>query len=165
MLSAMAKLAVKFEPLREEVQMICHLCTEHWDPDVQQRGVEFLALFSLDPNIQARVVAQNPVFTEEQQQANPLLKKFSKARKGRPMETTNPTTSSIRPQPASTPQPSGFQTMTGTGSVTSHPLSNHPWFRVAYDRLSPNIVNLLDIPGKPEIKPYWKEALVKKTPF
>lgn len=39
MLSALAKLAVKFEPLREEVQMICHLCTEHWDPDVQQRGV------------------------------------------------------------------------------------------------------------------------------
>lgn len=85
MLSAFAKLAVKFEQLREEVQMICHLCTEHWDPDVQQRGVEFLALFSLDHNIQARVVAQNPVFTEEQQQANPLLKKFSKARKGRPM--------------------------------------------------------------------------------
>lgn len=55
--------------------------------------------------------------------------------------------------------------MTGTGSVTSHPLSNHPWFRVAYDRLSPNIVNLLDIPGKPEIKPYWKEAMVKKSPF
>ncbi len=39
MLNALSKLAVRYEPLKEEVQMICHLCTEHWDPDVQQRGV------------------------------------------------------------------------------------------------------------------------------
>lgn len=64
MLNALFKLAMKYEPLREEVQMICHLCTEHWDPDVQQRGVEFLALFNQDPAIQAKVIAQNPVFTE-----------------------------------------------------------------------------------------------------
>lgn len=44
--------------------MICHLCTEHWNPDVQQRGVEFLALFSQDTAIQSKVVSQNPVFTE-----------------------------------------------------------------------------------------------------
>lgn len=39
MLSGLAKLAVKYEPLKEEVKMICHMCSEHWDPDVQQRGV------------------------------------------------------------------------------------------------------------------------------
>jgi AP-2 complex subunit alpha len=39
MLNALSKLAVKYDVLKEEVQMICHLCTEHWDPDVQQRGV------------------------------------------------------------------------------------------------------------------------------
>jgi len=39
MLNAFTKLAVKYDSLKEEVQMICHLCTEHWDPDVQQRGV------------------------------------------------------------------------------------------------------------------------------
>jgi hypothetical protein len=46
MLNALSKLAVKYDVLKEEVQMICHLFTEHWDPDVQQHGVEFLALFS-----------------------------------------------------------------------------------------------------------------------
>lgn len=64
MLNAFFKLAIKYESLREEVQMICHLCTEHWDPDVQQRGVEFLALFNQDQTTQAKIIAQNPVFTE-----------------------------------------------------------------------------------------------------
>jgi len=44
-------------------------------------------------------------------------------------------------------------------------LSNHPFFKAAIDRLSPNLINLLDIPGKLELKNYWKEALVKKTNF
>ena len=39
MLNAMSKLAVKYDSLREEVQMVLHLCSEHWDPDVQQRGI------------------------------------------------------------------------------------------------------------------------------
>jgi AP-2 complex subunit alpha len=39
MLNAFAKLAIKYEPLKEDVRMICHLCSEHWDPEVQQRGV------------------------------------------------------------------------------------------------------------------------------
>lgn len=26
-------------------------------------------------------------------------------------------------------------------------------------------MNLLDTPGKIDLKPYWKEAFVKKTPF
>ena len=55
--------------------------------------------------------------------------------------------------------------MTNANNVTSHPLSNHPFFKNAIDRLCPNLINLLDIPGKLEIKPYWKEALVKKTLF
>ena len=45
MLNAFAKLGVKYDVLREQVQMVCHMSSEHWDPDVQQRGVEFIALF------------------------------------------------------------------------------------------------------------------------
>ena len=33
MLNAFAKLAVKYEELKSEVQMVCHMCSEHWDPD------------------------------------------------------------------------------------------------------------------------------------
>jgi hypothetical protein len=148
MLNALSKLAVKYDSLREEVQMICHLCTEHWDPDVQQRGVEFLALFAQDPATQNKVVALNPAFTEEQQQANPLLKKFAKGgRRGKEMETAASTVkSAIKNAPP--PPPSGFQTVANANNVTSHPLANHPCFRLAIDRLSPNLVNLLDLPGK-----------------
>jgi hypothetical protein len=31
--------------------------------------------------------------------------------------------------------------------------------------MCPNLVNLIDAPGKIDLKPYWKEAFVKKTPF
>jgi hypothetical protein len=44
-------------------------------------------------------------------------------------------------------------------------LSTHPCFKKALDRLCPTLINLIDLPGKLDIKPYWKEALVKKTPF
>ena len=54
---------------------------------------------------------------------------------------------------------------TRDNNATSHPLSTHPCFKKAFDKLSPNLVNLLDIPGKADLKSYWKEAYVKKTPF
>lgn len=39
MLNAFAKLATKYDDLREQIEMIFHLSSGHWDPDVQQRGV------------------------------------------------------------------------------------------------------------------------------
>lgn len=38
----------------------------------------------------------------------------------------------------------------------NHPLSSHPCYRLAIDKLCKNNVNLLDVPGKLELKPYWK---------
>ena len=64
MLNAFAKLGVKYDALREQVQMVCHMSSEHWDPDVQQRGVEFIALFNQDEAIQKKVLSANPAFTE-----------------------------------------------------------------------------------------------------
>ncbi len=46
------------------------------------------------------------------------------------------------------PQPTNFQTMTNANNVTSHPLASHPFFKYAIDRLCPNLINLLDSPGK-----------------
>lgn len=161
MLNALSKLAVKYEVLKEEVQMLCHLCSEHWNPDVQQRGVEFLALFNQEQAIQAKVVSLNPVFTEEQQQSNPLIKKFVKTSR-RKEETV---TKSVLKSGTSAPAASNFQTNTTQNNVTSHPLSNHPFFKAAINKLCPNLVNLLDTPGRLELKPYWKEAFVKKSAF
>lgn len=50
-------------------------------------------------------------------------------------------------------------------SNMSHPLSGHPCYRLAIDKLCKNFVNLVDVPGKLELKSYWKEAYVKKTSF
>ena len=156
MLNALSKLAIKYDSLKDEVQMLCHLCSEHWNPDVQQRGVEFLALFSQEHSLQAKVISTNPAFTEEQQQTNPLLKKFAKS--GRKTKTEQvekaPTTSSKLTAASELPKPN--QTSANSSSMTSHPLSNNPFFRQAIERLCPNLVNLLDLPGKLELKPYWK---------
>lgn len=124
-----------------------------------------MALFNQDPLLQAKVVSLNPVFTEEQQASNPLLKKFAKKSK-RPIKVEEQSRQSVSSNStANTAQAKNFQTMAGNSNMTSHPLSNHPFFRQAIDRLCPNLVNLLDTPGKLELKPYWKEALFKKTPF
>jgi hypothetical protein len=55
-----------------------------------------------------------------------------------------------------TPSATNFQTNANQNNVTSHPLSNHPFFKAAIIKLCPNLINLLDTPGKPELKPYWK---------
>lgn len=95
----------------------------------------------------------NPAFTQEQQQSNPLLRKFAKgARKGgdQPGNKGIPKLADVNP--------------TQTSQV-SHPLSNHPCFRAAIDRLCKNNINLIELPGRIDTKPYWKEAFYKKTAF
>ena len=122
-----------------------------------------MALFGQDRGVQNKVVSQNPVFSEEQQASNPLLKKFSKGKKGKEENVSRSSISSSSTQ--ATTNPSNFQTMTNNHNVTSHPLSNHPYFKSAINRLCPTLVNLMDTPGKIDLKPYWKEAFVKKGSF
>jgi len=79
---------------------------------------------------------------------NPLFKKLSKGgRKIKELEMTK--TKSVVKSAVSVPQPAtNFQTISNPGTVASHPLANHPFFKAAIDRLSPNLINLLDMPGK-----------------
>lgn len=81
MLNSFVKLASKYPELKEQVEMICHLSSGHWDPDVQQRGVEYLVLLESNADAQKKILSLNPAFTEEQQLSNPLLKKFAKGTK------------------------------------------------------------------------------------
>ena len=164
MLSALSKLAIKYDSLKDQVQMTCHLCSEHWNPDVQQRGVQFLALFNQEMSIQGKIVSTNPVFTEEQRQANPLIKWLE--RSGRKTKTQQVMEKQVTASSLKGSQPAKKPVNNAThSSMASHPLSNNPFFRQAFDRLCPNLINLLDIPSKLELKPYWKEALFRKTPF
>lgn len=103
-------------------------------------------------------MATNPAFTEEQQLSNPLLKKFSKGSKK--MAEKDNIKSTVKSFESAT------TTTTQSGANRSnHPLSGHPCYRLGMERLCKNSVNLLDLPGKLDLKPYWKEALVKKSSF
>lgn len=105
--------------------------------------------------MQQKIFSQNPSFTEEQQLTNPLLKKFAKGAKKSQIN-----------QKSNTTQPKGFEEVgIGQNNKSSHPLSAHPCFRSAIDRLCGNLVNLLDLPGKLDHKSYFKDSLVKKIPF
>lgn len=87
------------------------------------------------------------------------------AKKGQPAATANNNKSTLKQSAAPAPSAKDFQTISGAGTVGNHPLANNPFFKDAIDRLSPNLINLIEIPGKLELKPYFKQALVKKTPF
>ena len=82
------------------------------------------------------------------------MKKFAKS--GRKTKTEQVEKAATSSNLTSASQPKTTNASQPQASMTSHPLSNNPFFRQAIDRLCPNLVNLLDIPGKLELKPYWK---------
>lgn len=160
MLNAFVKLAVKFPELKDQVQMICLLSSEHYDPDVQQRGVEYNVLLDEGEDVKRKVLSRITPYSSDQQHINPLLKRFAeiKNKEGKLIKSAN-TADFKKPL-------SEFEASTPTASIiSSHPLANHPLFNVAKARMSSEVENLLETPLKLEIKPYVKESLVKKTPF
>lgn len=160
MLNAFVKLAVKFPELKDQVQMICLVSSEHYDPDVQQRGVEYNVLLDEDESIKAKVLARITPYSSDQQHINPLLKRFAeiKNKEGKLLKSGNP----VDPKKPL----SEFEASAPTASViASHPLANHPLFNIAKSRMSAEVENLLEIPLKLDVKPYVRESLVKKTPF
>jgi AP-2 complex subunit alpha len=44
LLNAFVKLGSKYEDLRDQSMMVCQMSGEHFDPDVQQRGIEYFSL-------------------------------------------------------------------------------------------------------------------------
>lgn len=89
--------------------------------------------------IQKKVLSMNPAFTEEQQLSNPLLKKFAKgARKAKEGENIKSQVKSFE----------SVNKVTNSDISNAHPLSGHPCFRLALERLCKTSVNLLDAPTK-----------------
>lgn len=54
-LNSFAKLATQFPDLRDQVQMVFMVSSEHFDPDLQQRGVEYNALLDESEDITKNV--------------------------------------------------------------------------------------------------------------
>lgn len=131
LLNAFAKLGVKYEVLADQVQMICLMSSEHYDPDVQQRGVEYNTLLGEDEAIRRKILSRNPPYSEEQQISNPLLKRFAKVGGMKTKDT---------PLGAKKTTSAEYEGNTSKNTIISaHPLANHPLFSIAKDRLSPEI--------------------------
>ena len=138
MLTALAKLAVKYPELKDQVQMICLMSSEHYDPDVQQRGVEYNILLDEDDAVRRKVLSKVAPYSSEQQHINPLLKRFAEIKSKEGV--------SIRPSAATdTKKPkTEFEASAPTSTViSSHPLSSHPLFNAAKPRMSSENENLL----------------------
>jgi AP-2 complex subunit alpha len=63
LLNAFVKLGVKYATLTDQVQMLCLMSSEHYDPDVQQRGVEFNQLLGEDETIRRKILTRNPPYS------------------------------------------------------------------------------------------------------
>lgn len=76
LLSAYIRLANKYEDLLDEVQAVFQLQGEHFDPDIQQRAVEYLQITNEDQELRNQILAKLPPFSEEIQNNNPLMKRI-----------------------------------------------------------------------------------------
>lgn len=113
-----------------------------------------MVLLDKESTIQQKIFSQNPSFTEEQQLTIPFMQSKKGLKNLKPIKSSNIN------------QTKAFEEVTNTqNNKANHPLAAHPCFKPAFDRLCGNTVNLLNLPGKLDIKPYFKDALVKKTPF
>lgn len=116
-----------------------------------------MVLLDKESALQQKIFSQNPSFTEEQQASTPIAR-LGKG-KGVMKLQNNSKIGSVN-------QTKSFdEVATNQNNKANHPLSAHPCFRVAFDRLCGNTINLMNLPGKLDFKPYFKDALVKKTPF
>jgi len=93
LLNAYVKLAVNFPELKDEITSVLEINSEHWDPDIQQRAVEYSQLLKeggpIDPAYTAYVLAKMPAYSEDIQNNNPLLKRIYALKAG--AKTTDPT--------------------------------------------------------------------------
>ena len=93
LLNAYVKLAVNFPDLKDEIISVLEINSEHWDPDIQQRAVEYLQLLKeggpIDPAYTAYVLAKMPAYSEDIQNNNPLLKRIYALKAG--AKTNDPT--------------------------------------------------------------------------
>lgn len=91
LLNAFVKLGFKYVDLRDQAMMICSVSGEHFDPDVQQRGVEYYALLLEDDSIQQKVLMKMPPYSESVQSNNVLLRRIYQLKLGSKKDAKDPT--------------------------------------------------------------------------
>ncbi|EGR33264.1 hypothetical protein IMG5_057290 [Ichthyophthirius multifiliis] len=91
LLNAYAKLAARYPNLSGIIQSIFETASEHFDPDLQQRGVEYNALLQQSQQIQQLVYSKQPPYSVDIQGDNPLIKRIYKLKMGSKKEQQDPT--------------------------------------------------------------------------
>ena len=95
LLNAYVKLATQFDELKFEIQTLFEVNSQHWDPDIQQRAVEYQQLLKDDPNgnmdrVRKHALEPIPTYSEEIQANNILLRKMYAIKKQKG-ESNDPT--------------------------------------------------------------------------
>lgn len=92
LLNAYVKMANQYSDLLFEIKTLFEVNSEHWNPDIQQRAVEYLNILKDDDGfgaIRGYVLEKMPTYSEEIQSNNPLLRKILSLKKG--AATSDPT--------------------------------------------------------------------------
>ncbi|KAL4505321.1 hypothetical protein ABPG72_002383 [Tetrahymena utriculariae] len=130
LINAYAKLAARYSDLRGIVQSIFEVSSEHFDPDLQQRGVEYNALLNEPQQVQQIIFSKQPPFSLDIQGDNPLIKRIYKLKMGSKQEMKDPTVALENQRRAQesveflTKSAAGGQAVSNTPQAKI-PLSNH----------------------------------------
>ena len=93
LLNSYVKLANTFPELRDEILSAFEISAEHWDPDIQQRAVEYLTILKDDPQVEpikAYVLQKMPPYSNEIQSNNSLIQRIYALKTGN-TKTKDPT--------------------------------------------------------------------------
>lgn len=159
LLSSYIKLAHKYDDLIDEVQSILQLQGEHFDPDIQQRAVEYLQISLEDTDLRNQILAKMPPFSEDIQNNNPLMKRICQLKLSGTEKAKDPTiihqakklaedsdkmSKSRMEEPEEAPQKRG--SISEVEYIQS--LRSHPLFDFCSDRICQKGVNIIAPPGK-----------------
>eukprot|EP01017_Pseudomicrothorax_dubius_P025065 TRINITY_DN2672_c0_g2_i1.p1 TRINITY_DN2672_c0_g2~~TRINITY_DN2672_c0_g2_i1.p1 ORF type:complete len:717 (+),score=215.11 TRINITY_DN2672_c0_g2_i1:67-2217(+) len=157
-LTAFVKMSHTFPELKMEVQNILEVHTEHWDPDLQQRAVEYLNLLKDEEDIEAArttVLEKMPAYTEDIQSNNPLLRRIYALKMGGKVK--DQTIVNEQRRMAEEAVDLGKMKLTGGANLADEPLAtaskisdsvrSHPLFSQCKKSLAVEGPNIIEPPG------------------
>ena len=165
LLTAYIKLVNKYEDLLDEIQAVFQLQGEHFDPDIQQRAVEYLQISQEESEIRNQILAKIPPFSEEIQNNNPLMKRICQLKLTGIEKAKDPTiinqakknaedtekSQKLKAQEENDDYSSARQQPAGAGGNDNDyimSLRSHPLFDFCADRICLKGINIMSPPGR-----------------
>ena len=144
LLTSFAKLANKHPELIDSVQSVFEQNSEHFDPDIQQRSIEYNQMFYEEEETRKTVLTQMPPFSEELQNHNPLIKKLYKMKVGKEKDQTLLNSTKKQADQAL----EGFKSKSALTSANLTAMKSHPVFPSIESKIALRGANIYD-PSEP----------------